>query len=157
MGLGRFVRALASGPSQLITLPATSRSAGAEVVLDAEVDAIGPIVTEMMPFPLPSSPGARPTVRLLDGVGDQPLTLTAGRALVGAGAQITIVGNAPQFGHERTVVEYHTRSAEGDAAVLAVALGEATVAFEPTVAENETASVDITVIVGSDYRPEEDT
>ena len=115
------------------------------MVLD--VPAIGELVNEVIPFPISVSGGSLPSVRLLNGVGELDLTKTAARALSRAGAQITLIGNAAEFGWETTRIAYHDTGFAPHAQVYRDALGTGSVIAE----EQPGASIDITVTFGADF------
>lgn len=143
-GVGRFGRALAMGRVRLEVVPGAV-DANEAVVLD--VPAIGELVNEVIPFPISVSGGSLPSVRLLNGVGELDLTKTAARALSRAGAQITLIGNAAEFGWETTRIAYHDTGFASHAEVYRDALGTGSVIAE----EQPGASIDITVTFGADF------
>ena len=100
-----------------------------------------------MPFPISASGNSVPRVRLLNGVGDLDLIKTAARALSRAGAQITIIGNASQFGWQTTKIAYHDAGFASHAEAYRDALGAGSVVAE----EQSNVSVDITVTFGTDF------
>ena len=97
-----------------------------------------------MPFPASTQRGERIKVRLLDGRGDQVTTLRAAAALVPAGAEIGLFGNADRFDYEASVVEYYDVNRQADAERLAYAVGASGAKFRESAQE----TVDVTVIVG---------
>lgn len=146
-GIGRFLRGLAAGDFVVATYSMT------EVVLAdgipaAEVDAaeIRALIEQMVPFPIGSTAGARPSVRVLDGVGGLDLPGVYSPPLVHTGAQIDALGNAGQFGRAATEVVYHDTK-WGDAALaFSEVLGGAAVTFE----QITDVLFDVTVIIGED-------
>ncbi|NIR37078.1 MAG: hypothetical protein GWO22_14140 [Actinobacteria bacterium] len=98
-----------------------------------------------MPLPIGSTLGARPTVRLLDGTGSQVLRDRLIPALVAAGAEISVIGNAADFEWTDTVVAYHLPENAADAEALAAAIG-ATAVFD----DDPDQPIDLTVTIGSD-------
>ncbi len=143
-GVGLFGRALAMGRVWLKAVPGTVDASGA-VVLD--VPAIGELVNEAIPFPISASGGGSPKVRLLNGVGDLGLTETAARALSRAGARITLIGNADEFGWETTRIAYHDTGFASHAEIYRDAIGAGSVIAE----ELADSSIDITVTLGADF------
>ena len=137
-GMGRFVRSLAEGRNLFTT------DSGA-VILNPDHNAN--LVNEVIPFPRLASGDSVPRVRLLNGVGDLDLTKTAARALSRAGAQITIIGNASQFGWQTTKVAYHDAAFASHAEAYRDALGAGSVVAE----EQPNASIDMTVTFGADF------
>jgi nicotinate-nucleotide adenylyltransferase len=97
-----------------------------------------------IPLPIAHAPGARPSVQVLDGTGDANNRAAAIPAIVAAGAEITIVGNAREFGVEATVVSYHVEENVAIAESFGAALG-VDVRFDPNLNE----VVDLTVTIGA--------
>ncbi|WP_419925474.1 LytR C-terminal domain-containing protein [Candidatus Poriferisocius sp.] len=145
-GVGRFGRALAKGRVRLEALPVIVDAGGA-VVLDAA--AVGEMVNEVIPFPNSASGGNSARVRLLNGTGDPALIPNAARSLSRAGAQITIIGNASEFGWETTKIAYHHVGFASYAEGYRDALGAGSVVAE----EQPASSIDITVTFGADFAP----
>ena len=149
-GLPPYLRSLGTGTADLSVLavravPFDENAAPIYVLDEAGLAALHDKATEMVPLPIASHPGARPTVRLLDGTGNAELRDRTLPVLVEAGAEITIIGNAASFGVTDTVVAYHVMEQQEAAGVLAEAIG-ATVTF----VEDPEQPTDLTVIVGSD-------
>jgi hypothetical protein len=147
-GLRRMLHGLTSGVARVLEPPvgaltATTAGAPAFEVTEAELEEI---VIAMLPFPLPSEPGARVRVRLLDGVGGLNVASRFSPDLVRAGAQIVVIGNAGEFGVEETSVLYHDPADADRARALADALGGARLS-QDAVAD---AVLDVTVVIGSD-------
>ena len=143
-GMGRFVRSLVAGEFLIATMGGRVTDGG-EVVLRPEHNAY--LVSEVIPFPILAADGSLPKVRLLNGVGDLELTKTAARELSRAGAHITRIGNAAEFGWETTRVAYHDTGFAPHAEAFRDALGTGTVIAE----ELPDISVDITVTFGADF------
>lgn len=146
-GIGRFVRGAAVDPV-VITPSATAVDIGRGPAFELDVEELRDTAVAMVPFPLPPEDSDRPRVRLLDGAGGLDVAANYGAALVRAGAQIVIIGNAQRFGGESTVVVYHDERFAEDAAALADAVGTNEVYLE----DLEEPVVDITVIIGEDQR-----
>lgn len=146
-GIGRFVRGAARDPV-VITPSATAVEIRRGPAFELDVEALRDIAVAMIPFPLPPEDSERPRVRLLDGAGGLDVAANHGSALVRAGAQIVIIGNAPQFGASSTVVIYHDGRFADDAAALAGAVNANEVYLE----DLEEPVVDVTVIIGEDQR-----
>ena len=145
-GVGRFGRALARGQVRLQAVPSVADANGAVVLDDA---AVAELVYEVVPFPISTSGASGPRVRLLNGVGDADLTKTAARTLSRAGAQITVIGNATEFGWETTKIVHHDPAFAAHAEAYRDALGTGSVSAE----EQPGAPVDITVTFGADFAP----
>lgn len=148
-GLPPYLRAMATGTADITIPPIAPLSFDREVApvyVLAEDDAAWPgqRALETIPLPIASSPGARPIVAVLDGTGDASNRAAALPAVVAAGAEVTIIGNAFEFGVERTVVAYHLEENAAMAADLASTLG-VDVVFE----ENPNEVVDLTVTIGA--------
>lgn len=100
---------------------------------------------ELVPWPIPAKSSVRPTVRLLDGIGDPAVRDGRVGDIVAAGGAVTVIGNAEEFGVARTVVAYHRAEMATAAAGLAGLFG-----VEPVLLDNPDPSTDITVTVGLD-------
>jgi hypothetical protein len=124
-----------------VTVPVGFQAAAPDPV------AISTLIPRIIPFPSSSFPGQRPRVRVLDGTQNPDVRLSATGPIVGAGGQITILGNADRFGVTQTRVEYHDPARADAAQAIAEALGVEAVAGAPTDA------YDVTVILGSDFAP----
>ena len=143
-GVGLFGRALAMGRVRLEAAPGAVDAGGA-VVLDAP--AIGELVNEAIPFRTSASGEGLPRVRLLNGVGGRGLTEAAARTLSRAGARITLIGNADEFGWETTRIAYHDTGFASHAEIYRDAIGAGSVIAE----ELADFSIDITVTFGADF------
>lgn len=100
---------------------------------------------ELVPWPIPAKSSVRPTVRLLDGIGDPAIRDGRVGDIVAAGGAVTVIGNAEEFGVARTVVAFHRAEMAVAAADLAGLFG-----VEPVLLDNPDPSTDITVTVGLD-------
>ena len=140
-GFGRMVWGLSRGNVVTVQLEKLIEASG--VYIEAEV--IREAVLEMIPFPQPSSPGSRTTVRLLDGVGGLDLAGDYSAGLVGSGAQILIIGNTPEFG-DSTELIYHDDEDAEIVKKFQEAIGGGEIFFEPLT----DAAVEVTVIIGND-------
>ena len=143
-GMGRFGRALAGGEVLISTITGGVDDHGS-VVLNSEH--VSRQVNEVIPFPISAAAGSLPRVRLLNGVGDLELTKGAARELSRAGAHITRIGNAAEFGWETTKVAYHDAGFAPYAEAYRDALGTGSVIAE----QQPDASIDITVTFGADF------
>lgn len=143
-GVGRFVRSLAAGQNLITTTGGRVTDSGA---VSLNPDQIANLVNEVIPFRRSTLDASMPSVRLLNGIGDLDFTKAAARALSRAGAQITVVGNAAEFGWETTKVAYHDTGFAPHAEALRDALGTGTVIAE----ELPEISIDITVTFGADF------
>jgi hypothetical protein len=157
-GLGRFVRGIARGPTTAAALPvlADEASTRSSQRLIPEPPQLGALVSRAVPFPVAPAPGKRIRVRLLNGTDDPTLAQEIAPALVQAGAEITIVGNAPSLDVARTTVAYAGREREAAAGWMAAGTGIGRIedvsvggdAPLPSPADE----IDVTVILGSDAR-----
>ena len=100
---------------------------------------------ELVPWPIPAKSFVRPTVRLLDGIGDPAIRDDLVGDIVAAGGAVTVIGNAEEFGVARTVVAYHRPEMDWAAADLADLLD-----VEPVLLENPDLATDVTITVGLD-------
>jgi hypothetical protein len=157
-----MVADLARAPSDVLSLPVTPQEAdqgqvggapdeagiGDDVAFATDPAQVQALIADLVPFPTSARPGERVKVRLLDGLGDPARALDAASVLVPAGAEIAVYGNADRFDHESSSVEYYDAAQQANAEAMLAALGVGSVAFR----ETADASVDVTVIVGRDYR-----
>ena len=101
-GIGNMLRGLADGPASVEIAEGTdTRIADDRPAVQVDLAALRLSVNNMVPFPQPVVEGARPKVRLLDGVGGLDVATLYSGELVRAGAQIIIIGNATEFGRRR--------------------------------------------------------
>ena len=115
--------------------------------VEIDIPGLRLVVAEMIPFPLPASPGDRPTVKLLDGVGGLDLAGVYTPPIVRNRGRVITIGNVtPEFGVEQTSLVYHDRKWEAEAQAIAAALGATEINFE---AEDDVV-FDVTVIIGED-------
>lgn len=98
-----------------------------------------------VPFPVAAFPGQLASVAVLDGTGQDGAIETVSPDVVGAGAQISLTGNAESFDVAATRVEYRAEQAKGAAEDIAEALG-----VQAQQVEEMRADVDVTVVVGKD-------
>lgn len=148
-GLGMFLAKLAKGPTQFLTVPGHFSDDGTEYVTDTEQ-----FTSELLDaIPTPSSPrpGARQTIQLLNGVeaGASPPASVV-RTLVTLNGTISVIGNGPSFGQDRTKFIYGDHALDGQVKLMAVALGVPDAEVEYNAASADRA--DITIIMGKDLR-----
>ncbi|MEL0001066.1 MAG: LytR C-terminal domain-containing protein, partial [Acidimicrobiaceae bacterium] len=147
-GLSPYLRALATGQSDIQLLPAVPSDAGSAptYVLDDNATAwLAEVADRMVPLPIPAPGVDVATVRLLDGIGDPALAAEA-RGDVARLSELVIVGNAAEFGLATTTVSYHDEANAPRAEALAAQLG-AEVAADLRPDE----PVDLTVTIGNDW------
>jgi len=133
------VRAISGGDLRVVAWPS----------LDPAPDWVAGTVVETFPFPIPAAPGARTTVRLLNGHGDFTLDELARQLLVAAGAEVSVVGNHEDFDVIGTRVLYRDPALEAEAARLAVVVGGGTLR-DPLLSP----AADLTVVLGADFAAE---
>ena len=149
-GLSTYLRSLGAGSRRLEVLPLVPVSFGGDdppfyAQTGEQKEQLESLAREMVPLPIGSHLGARPSVSLLDGTGrgtprDELLSI-----LVDAGAQITVIGNAAGFGVADTTVAYHIGDHQQAAFDLADAIGASAIFVEDL-----NRPVDLTVTVGLD-------
>jgi hypothetical protein len=143
-GPGRYLRGLAAGPSSVELIPVTNDGDRFEPDIEATRD----LVAERVPFPIAARPGARPRVRVLDGVGVEGLALQAARDAVRAGGQVTVIGNADRFDADESRIVYFDPAVAAAAEDVAEAFGIDDV--QRSQGPNPNDLVDLTVVVGQD-------
>ncbi len=146
-GVGRMLRGLAEGQAVIESITG-DEIVGPDGTPAIQIDQaeLHALLAKMIPFPRPVVEGARPRVRLLDGVGGLDVASIYAQDLVQLGAQIVILGNAVNFDVTRTVVIYHDERFADQARAFSERLGEATIELEPLT----DAVLDVTIIIGSD-------
>ena len=149
-GLSGYLRSLGAGTRRLEVLPLITVSFGGEnppfyAQTDQQKQQLDSLAREMVPLPIASHLGARPTVSLLDGTGSGVPRDAMLSVLVDAGAEVIVIGNAQAFGVAETTVAYHIADRQQAAIVLADAIG-ASARF----VEDSDQPVDLTVTVGLD-------
>jgi len=129
-------------PTQAVSLPDAN---GAKIYLPDPVG-IAAMVPKVVPFPTSAFPGQRARTRILNGTTDAAAATRAAAPVVGAGGEVTVLGNAAKFGRTRTVVEYHDPTMKDAAGKIAAAL-----AVTATPSTSLTEAYDVTVTLGSDF------
>jgi hypothetical protein len=148
-GIGRFLRGLAAGPATVAVpdLEAAETADGGAALLGSTA-VLADFAEAHIPFPASPEPGVRTVVRVLDGVGADGLATQAARAVVQAGDQVAIIGNAERFEPDApTRVVYVDAEAAEAAGALAEVLGVEAERIESTGAD---PVYDVTVVVGAD-------
>ena len=147
-GIGRMLQGLANGPSSIEVAEGTATVIdGERPAVQVDLGKLRSAVAKIVPFPLPVVEGARPTVRLLDGVGGVDVASLYSPELVLAGAQIIVIGNTTEFGVGRTEVVYHDARFEAQANAFGQQLGGALVTFEA----RPDGPLDVTIVIGEDH------
>jgi hypothetical protein len=152
-GIGRFVLGVARGGASAAELPVRRAEVGDEVLFRPDADRLGEFVSRTVPYPVGATAGGRVRVRLLNGTDDPDLSTAAARALVAAGAQISIVGNAPSFDVADTRLVYFGEDRAPLADWLQMNLGGGRVEETPNGQDGQVSSddeIDVTVILGQD-------
>lgn len=148
-GLPRYLRSLGAGTADVSLVPLEPFYVGDALPLyyldEAGHDWLAAKAADMVPLPIGSTAGARSSVRLLDGTGETRVRDRMLPILVAAGAEISIIGNAPAFDVADTVVAYHIAENQLAAEDLAATIGAA-VRFDA----DPNQPIDLTVIVGAD-------
>lgn len=94
--------------------------------------------------------GPRARVRVLNGTGELELARKVTEQLAPADVQVTLTGNAEPFGYETTEIIYYDPANRAVAERIRDALGVGKLVRN----RNETGVVDVTIIVGKDFRAE---
>ena len=118
-------------------------------VLDDEGSAwIAARAAELVPRPITARSFVRPTVRLLDGIGDPTVRDSLVDDIVAAGGVMAVIGNAAEFGVIRSVVAYHRSELADAAGAIGDVLGVEAVFVDDL--EPTAGIIDITITVGFD-------
>ncbi|HMG43107.1 MAG TPA: LCP family protein [Acidimicrobiales bacterium] len=154
VGLGRFVRGLAAGTSEVVALPVASAACFCELFEPSE-DLAPELVAQAVPYPQEPSVGARVRIRLLNGTSVPGLAVQAAAPLVEAGAEIALSGNASSFAEPRTRFIYGKSRLRQDTNSLRDALGvgaveQASSDEESVEPADEADRIDVTVVLGAD-------
>lgn len=150
VGIGRFVRELAAGPTVIETLPVeptTVEMFEDEPTFLPEPEEVAALVAELVPFPRSPRPGVRERVRVLNGTGDLDEARTVARELPPTGVEVVVIGNASSFDHETTTIAYVHPWQEDTAQDIQDLLGVGDVVVDPRPSD----VVDITVTLGADH------
>ena len=149
-GLSPYLRSLGGGSVDVALLPSLPAQFGDDrPIYDLNDDHrlwLAEKASQMVPLPIAPPRTEQPRVRLLNGTDLPRLRDDALDALVDLGVEVSVIGNASEFGVTRTTVTYHQAAAEAQADTLAAEIG-ASVTF----AENPDLPVDLTIVVGTDW------
>ncbi|GIU85220.1 MAG: hypothetical protein KatS3mg008_1995 [Acidimicrobiales bacterium] len=148
-GLGGFLRRMATREVEVTRVPVSAVAVpGAAddlyAVDEGEWRVLGRV---LVPIPQGSDVVPRPTLTLLDGAGEREGILRAADLLIGAGADLRILGNAETFDVDRTEVVVADRALERVGEEFVKALGVGVVRVDPSIQEG----TDVLVVLGSDY------
>jgi len=145
----RFLRGLGSGTTTFKIVPHTELVVKDFVLYRPIPDEIHTLVLAMVPFPIPSSPGARPRVAVYSGnASDLAATTDAARKAVAAGGQVVLLGNAPRLDLPTSRVVYTNGESQAGAETIAKALGISSVSLD----DSRDSTIDVAVTLGADYR-----
>lgn len=108
-------------------------------------DAMPDWVPEHVPFPVSAFPGQRARVELLNGTADSSALRSVAPAVVAAGGEIRLTGNAEAFDIAASRVEIGTPDAQVAGEQIAAALG-----VRVTERDDVSSKVDVVVVVGRD-------
>ena len=149
-GIGGAVRGLTGGPRNLEILPATPVPVPGIPLVESDVfrpDVLAILATVPDLIPFPQGVG-RLRTRLVMGVEGQTERLgEVSRTLVQAGAEISVIANAEEFGEEETVVYFFRENQREKAQRLLDALGTGTLVKDTALSD----TVDVVVVLGQDY------
>lgn len=146
-GLGRYVRRLADAQVTIQPLPVSAAPTFIGTVYVPVADDVRQLVSQIIPFPVSSIPGARVRTRILDGTGRLDHGISAAPLLVRGGAQIDAVGNAARFDYTTTELVYSDENVRPQVERLREALGIGALRKTDSTAQ----AVDVTVVLGSDF------
>jgi hypothetical protein len=152
VGLGRFVRGLAAGDTDVSSLPVSAAFSAEEMYAPTE-EMLPDLVAHAIPYPQEPSQGSRVQTQLLNGTAQRDLTTRAATSLVAGGAEIALVGNAATFAEPTTRFVYTTAKLRDDAEKLRDAFGVGEVVQAPTddnAPPVDEDRIDVTVILGAD-------
>ena len=152
--LGKALAALAAGRWQVRVLPveAVGTLESGDDIYRVDRDELAALVPRIFPgAPAGAAGGGRPRVRILNGTGELELAQRVAAQLVPAGVEVTLTGNANPLGQRVTQVIYYDPDERAWAEQVRAALGVGVLVRNRT----ETDVVDITVIVGKDYPPQQ--
>ncbi len=146
-GLGSFVRSLALGATQVVTLPvAPTIGPAGEAWFAPQENEVQALIASLDPFP--AGPlGERLRLRVLDGTGELDHGLAAAKTLGANGGQIDKVGNALDFDRATTELVFYDPALRPQVQALRDALGVGELVQSEELNVNE----DVTVLLGQDY------
>jgi hypothetical protein len=140
---------------QLVPVQPLGQSDSGQELYQVETSALATMVRSAMPagssealFSAPAGRSARPSVQVLNGTGHLQVAAAVADRLVPAGWRVALVGNAGSSGFAHTQIVYYRPSDQALAAQAAAALGVGQLVLD----SHPIGVVDITVIVGKDYR-----
>ncbi len=148
--LSAAIAALASGPVQTRLLPVEAFGTAGDggELYKVRSDELSRLVADVFPTSTGQGLAGRPRVQVLNGTGALEVADTV-RAKLGAGFDVRLTGNAANFEYERTEIVFYDRDQEAVADRLRQALGVGALVLS----RRPLDVVDVTVIVGKDFRP----
>jgi hypothetical protein len=148
-GLGTLFGRIATLPSDRLTLtvlPVEQVGVGGSELYDTNEEELQGFVAETVSGSFATD---QSTVQVLNGVGTPGLGERVAKALGGEDYRVTLTGNVPGFGAEKTLVVTYDASPEGigaaERARELLGVGEVQISGQGRV------SVDMTIVVGKDF------
>ena len=140
--------AVASGTARVAVLPVQAAGIleGGEEGYQVDKAALGKVVSTV--FAGRPAAGNRPRVQVLNGTGELELAQKVSKRLIPAGMQIVLTGNANPLGQRETQIIYYDPAKRPAAEKVRQALGIGVLVHN----RNRADVVDVTVIVGKDFR-----
>ncbi len=149
-GVSPYLRAFGGGSVDVVLVPAEPVFFDDERPLyqmdETHRAWLAELARRMVPLPISPPDATLPRIRLLNGTDDPARRDSALDSLIDIGVEVAVIGNASEFGVERSVVLYHQAADQGIAEELAASIG-ASVEF----VEDLDLPVDLTVVVGADW------
>jgi len=144
------IGALAAGPvdTRLLPVEAFGTAGDGGELYKVRADELSRLVAGVFPSSAGQGLTGRPRLQVLNGTGALEVADKV-RAKLGAGYDVRLTGNAANFEYERTEIVFYDRDQEAVADRLRQALGVGALVFS----RRPLDVVDVTVIVGKDFRP----
>ncbi len=152
-GIGFYVRTLSGGPVRLEPMPVKPQVTSAlpgGTLFEPIINELQADVAAMVPYPTAPTPGARISVRLLNGVDGEVIPQRVVQLIVRSGAAIALVGNDHRFGQAVTTIQYRDPVGRNQAILMQRALGGRARAVRNLQASDD---VDLTIVLGRDLLP----
>jgi hypothetical protein len=148
--LNAAIAALAAGSvdTRLLPVEAFGTAGDGGELYKVRGDELSRLVAGVFPSSAGQGLAGRPRVQVLNGTGALEVA-DAVRAKLGAGYDVRLTGNAANFEYERTEIVFYDRDQEAVADRLRQALGVGALVLS----RRPLDVVDVTVIVGKDFRP----
>lgn len=144
----KALSAVAAGTARVSVLPVQAAGTldGDDEAYQVDKAAVGRVVASV--FAGRPAAGNRPRVQVLNGTGELELAQKVAKRLIPAGMQIVLTGNANPLGQRETQVIYYDPAKRPAAEKVRQALGVGVLVHN----RNRADVVDVTVIVGKDFR-----